>query len=120
MFQEHKAFCSAWKSDYPLHSQSIRGARGKFGWLSKPENAHFFLTELENFLLAMPIIGIACVIHRPGYVARYKYEYREKLWHMCKTTYAILIERAAKFADEQGKAILKRPLECRRITAQWG
>ena len=49
-----------------------------------------------------PITGTACVIHRPGYVARYKGQYKKKLWHMCKTTYSILIERAAKFADEHG------------------
>lgn len=105
IFGEHKAFCSSWNIDYPLHSQPIRGGRLNFGWLKKPENAHYFLTELENFLLSLPIIGIACVIHRPGYVARYKDRYKDKLWHMCRTTYSILIERAAKFADMKGRKL---------------
>lgn len=102
IYNLHKTFCSKWRIDYPLHSSPIRGGRGNFGWLKKPENAHLFLTDLESFLLSLPITGTACVIHRPGYVARYKGQYKKKLWHMCKTTYSILIERAAKFADEHG------------------
>jgi hypothetical protein len=35
-------------------------------------------------------------------VARYKEEYKERLWFMCKTAFSILTERAAKFADEDG------------------
>jgi len=101
IFREHKAFCSGWNIDYPLHSQPIRGGRGNFGWLKKPDTAYRFLTELEEFLLSLPIIGIASVIHRSGYNSRYKTQYDKQLWPMCKTTYSILIERAAKFADQQ-------------------
>lgn len=43
-------------------------------------------------------IAIAAVIDRPGYVARYKARYEDRLWLMCKSAYCILIERAAKFA----------------------
>ncbi len=31
--------------------------------------------------------------------------YQERLWLMCKTAYSILIERAAKFADSQGRTL---------------
>ena len=55
----YKAFRKEWKIDYPFHSYEIRGGRGKFGWLKKPENAAAFLPALEDMLLTLPIIGIA-------------------------------------------------------------
>ena len=103
IWSAHEAFCREWSIDYPLHSSSIRGGHGKFGWLRKPENAGLFLPALERHMLAQPIIGIACVIDRPGYVARYRDAHRDRLWLMCKTAFCILIERAAKFADEHGR-----------------
>lgn len=104
VFTVYTAFCQEWNIHYPLHSSSIRGGKGKFAWLKKPDNSGSFMPALEEFLLSLPIIGIACVIHRPGYVARYK-DRHEKLWYMCKTAFSILIERSAKFADEQGRKL---------------
>lgn len=100
---KHSTFCAAWKIDYPLHSSSIRGGRGKFAWLKKPETAGLFFPALEEFLLSLPIIGIACVIHRPGYLARYRDTYPESLWFMCKTAFTILVERSAKYAHEHAR-----------------
>lgn len=101
--RKHAQFCMKWEITYPLHSSSIRGGRGDFAWLKKPETAGLFFQALEGFLLSLPILGVACVIHRPGYVARYQDRYKEALWYMCKTAFSILIERAAKFADEQDR-----------------
>ncbi|TCQ14334.1 DUF3800 domain-containing protein [Rhizobium sp. PP-CC-3G-465] len=103
--EAYAAFCARNTIDYPLHSQEIRGGRGQFGWLKKPENARVFFPELDAFMLGLPIIGIAAVIDRPGYVARYREQYAERLWFMCKTAYSILIERAAKYADSQGRVL---------------
>lgn len=103
--KKHAAFCAEWRIDYPLHSSNIRGGRGKFAWLKKPETAGLFFPALEEFLLSLPIIGIACVIHRPGYVARYKDTYKESLWYMCKTAFSILLERSAKYADQNGRTL---------------
>jgi hypothetical protein len=102
---KYATFCNEWNITYPLHSSSIRGGRGKFSWLKKPENAGQFMPALEQFLLSLPVIGIACAIHRPGYVARYKDVYKEALWFMCKTAFTILTERAAKFAEENGRKL---------------
>lgn len=101
----HTGFCERWNIDYPLHSTDIRGPYGKFGWLKKPENAAAFLPDLEKFLLEQPILGTACVIDRPGYVARYAELHNERLWLMCKTAFCILVERAAKLADRQGRKL---------------
>lgn len=105
VFAKHKAFCDAYSIDYPLHSWAIRGGREDFGWLKKPEAAFAFLTDLEKMLVSLPIVGIAAVIDRPGYVARYKERYQDRLWLMCKTAYSILIERAAKYARNQNRKL---------------
>jgi len=103
--KKHTAFCEEWELKYPLHSSSIRGGRGNFGWLRIPERAGDFIQALNHFLLSLPIVGMACVIDRPGYVTRYKDTYPENLWYMCKTAFSILVERSAKFADEHGRKL---------------
>lgn len=102
---KHKDFCAAQGINYPLHSSRIRGGRGKFAWLKTPEKAGIFMPALEEFLLDLPVVGIACVVHRPGYVERYKASYAEQLWLMCKTAFTILVERSAKFADGESRAL---------------
>lgn len=101
----YKAFRKEWNIDYPFHSHKIRGGREEFGWLKKPENAAAFLPALEDMMLAMPILGIAAVVHRPGYVERYKELYQERMWMMSKTAYSVLIERSAKYARSQGRKL---------------
>ncbi len=103
--KKHEAFCFKWKITYPLHSSSIRGGRGKFAWLKKPETSRLFFPSLDEFILSLPIIGIACIIDRPGYVARYHQTYDQNLWYMCKTAFTILMERSAKYADEHGRRL---------------
>lgn len=101
----HKEFCDEQGIDYPLHSSRIRGGQGKFGWLKQRDKAESFLSALEEWLLSLPIVGIACVVHRPGYIERYEDRYRERLWFMCKTAYSILLERAAKFAKQDDRKV---------------
>ncbi|MCP5245887.1 MAG: DUF3800 domain-containing protein [Burkholderiales bacterium] len=101
----YEVFCAKWDINYPLHSTDIRGGRRKFAWLKKPENAGEFLPSLQDFLLSLPIIGIACIIDRPGYVDKYKDRYNDSLWYMCKSAFCILVERAAKFSDDRGRQL---------------
>ncbi len=105
IYRRHREFCLRWKIDYPLHSQQIRGGRGKFGWLKNPEVAVQFFAELTEMLVGLPVIGIAAVIDRPGYVARYGARYGGKPWMMCKTACAILIERSAKIARDRNRSL---------------
>lgn len=101
LIKAHKAFMASWGLEYPLHSSRIRGCRGPFSWLrTQPDRAASFLAALEEFLVGLPVLGIACVVDRPGYVARYSERYGGQPWLMCKTAYAILIERAAKYAQQ--------------------
>lgn len=105
LINAYKAFRTKWSIDYPLHSHEIRGGRGNFGWLKKPENALAFLSDLEEFLLALPVVGIAAVVHRPGYVDRYQDVYGNRTWLMCKTAFSILVERSAKFARSRDRKL---------------
>ena len=105
VWDAHRAFCDAWKIDYPLHSHQIRGGRDNFSWLKNPERAVEFLRELEEFLVNLPVMGIAAIIHRPGYVARYAEQYEGSPWRMDKTAFSILIERSAKYARSKGRRL---------------
>jgi hypothetical protein len=49
-------------------------------------------------LKKMPVIGIGCVIDQAGYHERYQDRYRDDIWLLCRTAFAICVERAAKYA----------------------
>lgn len=98
--QRHADFCQRWEITYPLHSVRIRHRSENFAWIGQLEKAdqHRFYRELEDLLVGSPIIALACVIHRPGYNARYTPIYGTERWSLCKTAFPIIAERAAKFA----------------------
>jgi Protein of unknown function (DUF3800) len=97
----HKLFCDAHNIDYPLHSWAIRGGREKFGWLKNPEKAFAFYTDLESFLVGLPVIGIAAVVDRPGYIIMQQEKCQAAPVPMAKSAFGFLIERAAMFADSR-------------------
>jgi hypothetical protein len=98
----HRAFTTKWNITAPLHSTQIRGRRGAFAWLGRDASKEKdFLGDLEAMILALPIASIACVIDRPGYVARYSERYGQP-WLLCRTAFTILAERAAKYASRCG------------------
>lgn len=103
---EHQALYKRWPqlSDAPLHSHEIRHAAGRFAFLNVDKAARAaFMDDLSAFLLGAPVLGHACVIHRPGYMARYEKRYGDKdRWLLCKTAFAVLLERAVKYVDRQG------------------
>ena len=101
----HRTFCDTWKITYPLHSHEIRGGRGNFSSLKNPERAVEFLGELEDFLVNLPVLGIAAIIDRPGYMARYAEWYKGQPWRMDKTAFSILIERSAKYARSRERRL---------------
>ena len=101
----HWEFCTRWKITYPLHSSEIRGSRNNFLWLKNSENAEDFRHNLEEFLVSLPVMGIATVIDRPGYLARYAERYQGRPWRMDKTAFAILIERSVKYARSRERRL---------------
>lgn len=84
----------------PFRSYDIRNKTDRFAWLaslSSAEQMRFF-DGLTAMMLELPIIGLACVIDRPGYNERYMQAYGQRRWKLCRTAFNIAVERAAKFA----------------------
>jgi hypothetical protein len=100
----YAAFRTKWGISHPLHSAEIRGRTKNFSWLkmAPADLRDSFYSELNEFLLALPVIGHACVIDRPGYNKRYLELHGRNRWLLCKTAFAVVVERAAKFAQENG------------------
>lgn len=106
----HAALCEKWSIDYPLHSVDIRASAHDFHWLRRnsPEYQPF-MEELTQMLVSIPVIGLACVIDRPGYDARYREKYGRNQWQLCRTAFAIAVERAAKHARRLGRKLRVMP-----------
>jgi hypothetical protein len=112
----HKAFCSKWDITYPLHSVEIRGRTGNFLWLTKlaKQDSEEFYEGLYQMMRLAPVIGVACVIDRPGYNQRYLERYGRESWRLCKTSFAVAVERAAKEAIRRGRKLRVLPEKCNK------
>lgn len=99
----HQSFCDKWELSFPLHSCDIRAKSKKFNFLEsfEKEKLESFMEDLTNLAVTLPVIGIACVIDRPGYNQRYFEKYGRNRWDLCKTAFAICVERSAKYALAQ-------------------
>lgn len=101
----HTQFCSRWKITAPLHSSEIRAKASAFSFVGKLTDSDqiAFYEELYLLMKHIPALGFGCVVDRPGYNARYLKMYREsERWLLCKSAFAISIERSAKFVSERG------------------
>lgn len=102
----HRKLCERWGIVSPLHSEEIRHFKKNFRWLrDEPEKRGGFFRELETMLLELPVIGHACVIDRPGYHLRYHARYGPQKWSLCRTSFAIAVERASKYARAEGRKL---------------
>jgi Protein of unknown function (DUF3800) len=104
----HKKFCEDWKIVCPLHSSEIRHKEKHFAWLRKLSEAECnqFYEELGAMLISIPVMGHACVVHRPGYDARYRERYGRQTWHLCKTAFTVIVERAVKITQRDGRRLI--------------
>jgi len=99
ILEAHAAFVSRWGITDPLHSTKIRSREGRFAWLGESREVDVnFKRELTEMICGLPIVCHAAVIHRPGYVSRYSALHHGKPWMMSITAFAILVERAARYA----------------------
>lgn len=108
----YASLCEAWSITYPLHSADIRHASKDFSWLRRNSLEYVpFMRDLTRMLTTIPVLGIACVIDRPGYEARYRRMYGRNQWNLCQTAFCIAVERAAKYAHSIGHTLRVLP-EC--------
>ncbi|WP_292229649.1 DUF3800 domain-containing protein [Mesorhizobium sp.] len=94
------AFADKWKLRHPLHITDMISEKKGFSWLerAKQSTRDEFWQGWREVLCSAPVIGIGCVIDRPGYVARgYLEDYNDK-WLLCRSAFDIAVERAAKIA----------------------
>ena len=99
----HAALCAKWSIDYPLHSVNIRAASKDFAWLRRESPEYQpFMEDMTQMILDIPVVGLACVIDRPGYDVRYRERYGRNQWQLCRTAFTIAVERAAKHARRCG------------------
>ena len=112
----YHAFCQKWGVDYPLHSVDIRAKSKRFHWLTELDSGTLdeFFESLNDLAISMPVIGIACVIDRPGYNARYRAKYGRQRWSLCKTAFCIVVERAVKYASARGYKLRVSPERCNK------
>jgi Protein of unknown function (DUF3800) len=112
----HRAFCDKWNIDYPLHSVDIRARSKRFFWLRDLDKRALgeFLESLSELAISMPVIGVACVIDRPGYNARYREKYGRQRWSLCKTAFCVAVERATKYALTHGYKLRVLPEKCNK------
>lgn len=98
----------------PLHSVEIRSRTKKFRWLgnlSKRERDDFF-ADLSTTILSSPVLVHGCIINRERYRELFSQYPKEKRWRLCKSAFAIVVERAAKFAQSHGAHLVVHAEKC--------
>jgi hypothetical protein len=96
----HSTFMDRWGITKPLHSVEIRAKTSNFAFLGVLESTEAvrFYEELYQLMRSVPVLGHACVVDRPQYNARYFEKYGSQRWLLCKSAFAIVLERSAKYA----------------------
>lgn len=103
----HATFMKRFELKHPLHSTEIRGRKANFAWLGRDSaRATQFHEALDQLMMEIPGHVTGCVVHRPGYDARYRDRYGDERWRLCKSAYTIVVERAAKIARANGRKLL--------------
>jgi Protein of unknown function (DUF3800) len=106
----HRRLCDTWGINYALHSVDIRAGANDFAWVTRDSDDYEpFMRDLTHLLTTIPVLGLACVIDRPGYDHRYRRQYGRRQWHLCHTAFTIAVERAAKYARSMGRALRVYP-----------
>jgi hypothetical protein len=87
-----------------LHSYEIRKKKRNFSWLNNDPELRLY-QGINALVGDMPAWATAVVIDRVGYDARYREKYGKDRWQLGRSAYDILIERAAKIADADGRRL---------------
>ena len=89
----------------PFHFTDMLAEKKGFAWLGRLTQVERdrFWSDYKAFLCGVRALGMACVIDRPGYVARgYIEQHPDTPWLLCRSAFDITIERAAKYARAHG------------------
>lgn len=94
------AFSNKWNLRKPAHMTDMLSERKGFSWLGKisQERRDEFWRDWRSVLINAEVIGIGCIIDRPGYINRGYLEAHEDKWMLCRSAFDITVDRAAKIA----------------------
>ncbi|WP_433908764.1 DUF3800 domain-containing protein [Sphingomonas yabuuchiae] len=93
---------------HPFHITDMLAEAKKFSFLQrKTEKERLaFWAEYQEFLADLPVMGLGCVIDRPGYAARgYVEKHPETKWLLCRSAFDIVVERAVKYAIREDRRL---------------
>lgn len=92
----------------PFHITDMLAPAKGFRWLKRRRKSEqeAFWSRYRELLTSLPVVGFACVIDRPRYVARgYLEKHGNDRWLLCRSAFDIAVERAAKYARMRDKKL---------------
>lgn len=101
----HRVMAEKWDIKVPFHFTDMQAEKKGFAWLGRlsQRERDDFWRDYKEFLSSVPALGTACIIDRPGYVARgYLEMYGKSKWLLCRSAFDITVERAVKYAVSVG------------------
>ncbi|MDL2410352.1 DUF3800 domain-containing protein [Rhizobium calliandrae] len=103
------AFHDKWKlgETKPAHITDMLAERQKFSWLERVNQTvrDEFWADWRKVLCQAQVMGIGCVVNRPGYVARGYWEKHTDPWLLCRSAFDITVERAVKIAKLEDRKL---------------
>lgn len=103
------AFLAKWKlgETKPAHITDMLAERQHFSWLERvdQERRESFWADWRRVLCQAPVIGLGCIVDRPGYVARGYLDKHQDRWLLCRSAFDITVERAVKIARLEGRKL---------------
>jgi hypothetical protein len=101
-------FSDKWRlDDRPAHITDMLAEKKNFAWLGKISQAKTdeFWDDWRRVLCQAPVMGLGCVVDRPGYVARGYLQKHSDAWMLCRSSFDITVERAIKIAKLEGRKL---------------
>lgn len=103
------AFLAKWKlgETKPAHITDMLAERQHFSWLERvdQERRESFWADWRRVLCQAPVIGLGCIVDRPGYLARGYLDKHQDRWLLCRSAFDITVERAVKIARLEGRKL---------------
>lgn len=100
-------FAKKWSLRSPAHITDMLSENKGFAWLGRTtqERREAFWTDWRRVLCDAKVLGVGCVIDRPGYFARGYVEKHRDPWLLCRSAFDITVERAAKIARLENRKL---------------
>jgi hypothetical protein len=100
-------FAANWSLHHPAHITDMLSENKGFSWLGRrtQDDRDKFWRDWRNVLSNSGVIGIGCIVDRPGYVARGYLDKHADRWLLCRSAFDITVERAVKIARREERKL---------------